>query len=215
MSTLAGLHILITGAAGALGTAVTERLRTDGAVLHLPTIEELDLRDESAVTRWFDALPALWGSIHLAGGFAMKPVVETTLADFRAMHDLNGTTCFLSCREAIRSMRRRDPATGGRIVNVAARPALTPAPGMIAYATSKAVVASLTQNLAEETRAEGILINAVVPSIIDTKANRATMPNADHTRWPKPAEIADTIAFLISPANALTTGTLVPVYGRG
>jgi NAD(P)-dependent dehydrogenase (short-subunit alcohol dehydrogenase family) len=86
---------------------------------------------------------------------------------------------------------------------------------MIAYATSKAVVASLTQNLAEETRAEGILINAVVPSIIDTKANRATMPNADHTKWPKAAEIADTIAFLVSPANALTTGTLVPVYGRG
>lgn len=211
---LAGLHILITGAAGGLGTAVTERLRTEGAVLHLPTIQELDLRNEAAVARYVDLLPPLWASIHLAGGFAMKPVLETTAEEWRNMHDLNALTCFLTCREAVRSIRRRQPQTGGRIVNVAARPAVTPAPGMLAYATSKAAVASLTMCLAEEVRAEGILVNAIVPSIIDTPANRANMPNADHSKWPKAAEIADTIAWLVSPQMALTTGTLVPVYGR-
>lgn len=211
---LAGLHVLITGAAGGLGTAVTERLRAEGAVLHLPAIEELDLRDESAVSRYFDAVPPLWASVHLAGGFAMKPIAETTADDWRKMHDLNGLTCFLSCREAIKSMRRRTPASGGRIVNVAARPAVSPVAGMLAYGTSKAVVASITASIAEEVRSEGILVNAIVPSIIDTPANRASMPNADHTKWPRAAELAETIAWLVSPSQSLTTGTLIPVYGR-
>jgi NAD(P)-dependent dehydrogenase (short-subunit alcohol dehydrogenase family) len=103
---------------------------------------------------------------------------------------------------------------GGRIVNVAARPVVQPTPGMLAYATAKAGVAAITQQLAAEVLGDGILVNAVLPSIIDTPANRKAMPNADHASWPKPAELAETIAFLASPANALTTGTLVPVFGR-
>jgi NAD(P)-dependent dehydrogenase (short-subunit alcohol dehydrogenase family) len=98
-------------------------------------------------------------------------------------------------------------------VNVAARPALQPAGGMIAYTTSKAAVASLTECLAAELAGEGILCNAIVPSIIDTPANRASMASADFTKWPKPAELAEAIAFLVSPANRLTSGALVPVYG--
>ena len=85
---------------------------------------------------------------------------------------------------------------------------------MIAYVTSKAGVASITQSLAAEVLADNILVNAVLPSTIDTPANRASMPKADHASWPKPVELAETIAFLSSPQNSLTTRTLVPVYGR-
>jgi NAD(P)-dependent dehydrogenase (short-subunit alcohol dehydrogenase family) len=154
-------------------------------------------------------VPDLWASIHLVGGFAMASVTDTTAAEFEKQWRLNTLTCFLTCREAVRSMKK-----GGRIVNVAARPAVTPTPGMIAYATAKAGVAALTQALAAEVLPQNILVNAVLPSIIDTPANRAAMPKAKFDAWPKAAQLAETIAFLASPQNALTTGTLVPVYGR-
>jgi NAD(P)-dependent dehydrogenase (short-subunit alcohol dehydrogenase family) len=108
----------------------------------------------------------------------------------------------------------RRGGAGGRIVNVAARPALTSGPGMVAYTASKAAVASITTSLAAEVVEERILVNAIVPSIIDTPANRASMPKADHGKWPKAQELAEAIAFLSSPANALTTGAMLPVYGR-
>jgi NAD(P)-dependent dehydrogenase (short-subunit alcohol dehydrogenase family) len=125
---------------------------------------------------------------------------------------MNTVTCFLACREAVRAIRKT--GGGGRIVNVAARGAVAPTGGMVAYTTAKAGVASLTQSLAHELVAESILVNAVLPSVIDSPANRASMPKADHDAWPKPAELAEAIAFLASPANTLTTGALVPVYGR-
>ena len=103
---------------------------------------------------------------------------------------------------------------GGRIINIGARPAIQPTGGMIAYTTAKAGVTSLTQSLAEEVKGENILVNAVLPSMMDTKANRSAMPDADFDKWPKVEEVAETIAFLASPANALTSGALVPVYGR-
>ena len=103
---------------------------------------------------------------------------------------------------------------GGRVVNVGARPALEPTGGMIAYATAKAAVVALTRALAVEVRDAGVLVNAVLPSVIDTPANRKAMPKADHASWPKPAEIAEAIAFLASERNTLTTGALVPVYGK-
>ena len=123
---------------------------------------------------------------------------------------MNARTCFLATREAARALRGR----GGRIVNVAARPALVPTAGLVAYAASKAAVVAITQGAAAELSAEGIFVNAIVPSIIDTPANRAAMPDADFARWPKPTELAAAIAYLASPANALTSGALVPVYGR-
>ena len=98
-------------------------------------------------------------------------------------------------------------------MNVSSRPALSPAGGLSAYTASKAAVAGLTRALAEELKEEGILVNAVVPSLIDTPANRKAMPGADHDRWPKPVEIARAILFLSSPENVLTQGALVPVYG--
>jgi NAD(P)-dependent dehydrogenase (short-subunit alcohol dehydrogenase family) len=207
-----GLHVVVTGGAGALGAAVVGLLGERGAECHVPRIEDgLDLTDEGKVVAWYGALPPIWASIHLAGGFAAGSLAETSLEAFRAQIDQNLVTCFLSCREAARSMRR---GGGGRIVNVAARPAVKPAAGMVAYATAKAGVAALTGHLAEELKGDGILVNAVLPSIMDTPANRRAMPKADHAAWPKTAEVAQAIVFLASPENALTSGALVPVYGR-
>lgn len=207
-----GKHVVVGGGKGALGRAVVELFTARGATVHLLDVPEVDAGDEAQVGAFYAALPALWASVHLVGGFAMAPVTGTTLADFEKMWHLNTVTCFLACREAVRVMKKT--RAGGRIVNVAARPVVQPAGGMISYVASKAGVAAITQSLAAELNADGILVNAVVPSIIDTPANRVSMPNADHASWPKPAQIAETIAFLASPENALTSGTLVPVYGR-
>jgi NAD(P)-dependent dehydrogenase (short-subunit alcohol dehydrogenase family) len=201
---------VVTGGTGALGAGVVQALSAAGATCHVTRREEVDLADEAAVERWYAARPAPWASIHLAGGFAMSPITETRLADLRAQLDVNLVTAFLACREAVRAMRRA--GSGGRIVNVASRPAIVPAGGMIAYSVSKAAVASLTQSLAVETKRDGILVNAVLPSTIDTPQNRAAMPKADFDAWPKPAEIAEAILWLASPRNTLVSGALVPVW---
>jgi NAD(P)-dependent dehydrogenase (short-subunit alcohol dehydrogenase family) len=207
-----GRHVVVTGGAGALGAAVVAQLAERGATCHVPSREDgIDLTREDAVVRWYAGLPPLWASIHVAGGFAAGGLADTTLETLRAQIDQNLVTCFLCCREAARAMRT---AGGGRIVNIGARPAVEPTAGMIAYATAKAAVAALTRHLAEELRADGILVNAVLPSIMDTPANRRAMPRADHAAWPKTEEVARAIVFLASPENALTSGALVPVYGR-
>jgi NAD(P)-dependent dehydrogenase (short-subunit alcohol dehydrogenase family) len=174
----------------------------------------VDVTDEQAVTRFYASIPDLWASLHLAGAFAGGPVDRTSAADVRKMFETNAMSCFLCCREAIKAVRRFNRGEGGRIVNVSSKPAVVPAGGMIAYTTSKAAVASITQCLAEEVKPEGIWVNAVVPSTMDTPANRKAMPDADHSKWPKVEEVAQAIAFLASADNALTSGALVPVYGK-
>lgn len=207
-----GRHVVVTGGKGALGGAVVAWLEARGAVVHVPDIATVDLSNEAQAAGYYAALPTLWASIQLAGGFAMASVTETSFAEFENQWKMNTVTCFLACREAVRSIRRT--GGGGRIVNVAARPVVVPTGGMTAYAASKAGVAAITQSLAAELGRDGILVNAVLPSIIDTPANRAAMPAADHAAWPKPTELARAIGFLASPENALTSGALVPVYGR-
>lgn len=205
---LAGRRVVITGAGGGLGPAVVEALRAAGAVCHAPSRKELDLSDEAAVADYYAALPSLWASIHVAGGFAMAPATETSLDLFSSQWRINTVTSFLACREAV---RRMGPDAGGRIVNVAARAAVDHPGGKIAYVTAKAALAGMTRALAAETRASGILVNAVLPDTIDTLANRAAMPAADFSGWTSPDSIARTIAWLASPQNASVSGALIPV----
>lgn len=233
MSSLNGKKVVVTGATGALGSAVVALLLERGAECHLPIREAslperlpwhkdarvvaaggLALDDEGAVTRYYAGISGLWASVHLVGGFAMNPLVDTTLAELRAQHDINAVTCFLCSREAVRAMRRGAAGEGGRIVNVTSRASVSSSAGMLSYTMAKAAVTSLTQSLAAELIGDNILVNAVSPSLIDSAANRASMPDADFAKWPKAEEIAETIAFLISPANTLTSGAIVPVHGR-
>ena len=223
-------HIVVTGGAGALGTAVVARLIEAGALCHVPCLNEAEaarfrlrdhaqvtvtvtgsLADETVIEKLYGQITTLWASIHTVGGFAAAPLRDTDLATIRQQLDINLVSCVLCCRAAVRAM-----AGGGRIVNVAARPALEwrSGAGMAAYTASKAGVAALTAALAEEVAKDGILVNAVAPSIMDTPANRQAMPKADHARWPKVEEVAATIAFLASPENHVTRGAIVPVYGK-
>jgi NAD(P)-dependent dehydrogenase (short-subunit alcohol dehydrogenase family) len=226
-------HVIVTGGTGALGTAMVGALIEAGAICHVPYIHQgeaerfrwrdhaqvkliadIELTDEAAVARFYDGVPNLWASIHLAGGFAMAPIGETTKADVIQQIGMNFLTAFLCCRAAVTAMMRI--GAGGRIVNVATRPALEwrAGAGMVAYTASKSAVAALTVALAEEVVQSDILVNAVAPSTMDTPANRRAMPKADHTAWPKVEDVAMTILFLASPENRVTRGAVVPVYGR-
>jgi len=226
-------HVVITGGAGALGTAVVAALVEAGAVCHVPCLDEAEARrfrlrehkqvalsvsgnlaDEAAITRLYEGIAALWASIHIAGGFAAAPLRETSLATLRQQIDMNLISCALCCRAAVTAMI--GAGAGGRIVNVAARAALEwrSGAGMTAYTASKAGVAALTVALAEEVAKDNILVNAVAPSIMDTPANRRAMPKADFSLWPKVEEVAATIVFLASPDNRVTRGAVVPVYGK-
>ena len=224
--------VVVTGGTGALGTAVVGALLAQGARCVVPYVHEAemarfahradkrltliavrDLADEADVgTLYAQAGSPLWASIHIAGGFAMGKVADTDKAALMAQIDQNLVSCFLCCRAALKAFG----GDGGRIVNVAARPALEwrAGAGMSAYAIAKAGVAVLTTTLAEEAAKDGVLVNAVAPSIMDTPANRAAMPKADHAAWPKVEEVAATIVFLASPGNRVTRGAVVPVYGK-
>jgi NAD(P)-dependent dehydrogenase (short-subunit alcohol dehydrogenase family) len=173
----------------------------------------IELTDETGVARLYDAVPQLWASLHVAGGFAAGPLAKADRATLAGQLDANLVSCLLCCRAAVNALARNG---GGRIVNVAARPALEwrQGAGMAAYAAAKAGVAALTVALAEEVAGQDILVNAVAPSIMDTPANRAAMPRADHGKWPKAEEVAATILFLASPENKVTRGAVVPVYGK-
>ncbi|MBO0751249.1 MAG: SDR family oxidoreductase, partial [Bradyrhizobiaceae bacterium] len=174
----------------------------------------IDLADETAVEDFYRTVPALWASIHIAGGFAPGTVQTTPKSVLTDQIEINLVTCYLCCRSAVRALTA--VPGGGRIVNVAARPALEwrSGAGMAAYTASKAAVAALTVALAEEVAKNDVLVNAVAPSILDTEANRKAMPNADHAAWPKVEDVTQTILFLASPDNKVTRGAIVPVYGH-
>jgi NAD(P)-dependent dehydrogenase (short-subunit alcohol dehydrogenase family) len=224
-------QVVVTGGAGALGAAVVAALIEAGAMCHVPCFDEAEARrfplrdhkqvaltvtgnlaDEAAIAGLYQGIAPLWASIHIAGGFAAGPLAKTEVAAIRQQIDMNLMSCMLCCRAAVTAMA----GNGGRIVNVAARAALEwrSGTGMVAYTASKTAVAALTAALAEEVAKDGILVNAVAPSIMDTPANRAAMPKADFALWPKVEEVAATIVFLASPDNRVTRGAIVPVYGK-
>jgi NAD(P)-dependent dehydrogenase (short-subunit alcohol dehydrogenase family) len=181
----------------------------------LTLLKTSDLSNEGDVAEVYAKSSApLWASIHLAGGFAAGKVAETDKQALMTQIDDNFVSCFICCRAAIQAMLAA--GQGGRIVNVAARPALEwrSGAGMAAYTAAKTGVAALTVALAEEVAKDGILVNAVAPSIMDTPANRKAMPKANFDTWPKVEEVAATIAFLASPDNRVTRGAIVPVYGK-
>lgn len=227
---MTGRNVVVTGGTGALGEVVVARLLRAGAICHVPSrrttsasarkgerlhvASGVDLTDETAVDRYYDAVPGLWASVHLAGGFAMGPVAEATRADVLRMMEANALTALLCSRAAVRAMRRT--GDGGRIVNVSARPGLDPRKGarMAAYAASKAAVAAITLALAEELKDERILVNAIAPSTLDTAANRAAMPGADASKWLAPEAAAEAVLQLVSPANREVSGAVLPLYAR-
>jgi NAD(P)-dependent dehydrogenase (short-subunit alcohol dehydrogenase family) len=221
---LAERHIVITGAAGGLGPAVVDAMLSAGAVCHLPVrddgdrlprharilaVEGVNLADEAAVTSFYARCPPLWASIHLAGGFKAALIADTSLADLRAQLDVNLATAFLCSREAVRNMRAK--GLGGRIVSVSSRAATVATGFSVAYTASKAAVSAMVRALADEVADDRILVNAVLPGTIDTLANRAAMPEVDYKRWTRPADIAAVIAWLVSPAQTVTSGALIPV----
>jgi NAD(P)-dependent dehydrogenase (short-subunit alcohol dehydrogenase family) len=229
-------HIVVTGGAGALGTAVVTALIEDGAICHVPCFNDAEatrfslrdhkqvvtsvagnLADEANITSLYNGIGQLWASIHIAGGFAAGALTETSAATIHQQIDMNLISCMLCSRAAVAKMQGGTAqGSGGRIVNVSARAGLEwrSGSGMTAYTVSKAGVAAFTAALAEEVAKDGILVNAVAPSIMDTQANRNAMPKADYALWPKVEEVAATIAFLASPDNRVTRGGIVPVYGK-
>ena len=227
-----GKQVVVTGGTGALGSTVVGALLAGGASCVVPYVHDAeaqrfphrgdpnvmlvavaDLAEEAAVAKVYEGIRP-WASIHIAGGFAPGKVADTSKAALMAQIDGNLISCFLCCRAALNAMLAA--GGGGRIVNVAARPALEwrSGAGMTAYSIAKTGVAALTVALAEEVAKDGILVNAVAPSIMDTAANRKAMPKANFDAWPKVEEVAATIAFLASPDNRVTRGAIVPVYGK-
>jgi len=226
-------HVVVTGGTGTLGTAVLAALLDAGAICHVPyrSAQALDrsplrensrvsfvavgdLADEVTVMRYYEGLPQLWASIHLAGAFTAAPIAQSDKTLLMRQLEANLFSAYLCSRAAALNLRRL--GAGGRIVNVAARQALEPrlGAGSVAYTIAKAAVAALTTALGAELAGEGILVNAIAPSILDTPDNRTAMPNANFNSWPKVEEVAATILFLASPANSVARGALVPVYGQ-
>jgi NAD(P)-dependent dehydrogenase (short-subunit alcohol dehydrogenase family) len=228
--------VLITGAAGHLGAAVTRRFAADGARLALAErklekmqtlIRELHLKDDDAlafaadltkadeVKAWAQAVQARWGRadvlVNVAGGYkAGTPVHELDEADWDFMLNLNARAAFLACRAVVPLMLAQG---GGKIINVSARAGLAGAKHSAAYAASKAAILRLTESLSAELRDQNINVNAVLPSIIDTPPNRAAMPKADPAKWVAPDDLASVIVFLASDAARAIHGALIPVYG--
>jgi len=223
-----GKVIIVTGASGALGTVVVDQALARGARVagvdhaasQIPTTASrielggVDLSDAAAAKRAIEAVVGHFGGcdalINIAGGFAYETVADGDPKTWQHMYALNVLTALNASRAA---MAHLAASRAGRIVNVGAMGALQAGSGMGAYAASKAGVHRLTEALAAEWKGK-ITVNAVLPSTIDTPANRASMPKADFGKWVRPQELADVILFLASDAASAVTGALIPVSGR-
>ena len=224
MSEFSNRVVLVTGAAGALGKAVVEKFATgDATVAQLDVVPidnahysaVCDLTDsescKEAVAAIVDSLGAIDVLANIAGGFTMGETVhEISDETWDFMFGLNAKSVINMARAVLPVML---PRQSGKIVNIGARAGLRGAPNMAAYSASKSVVMRLTESLADELKEEGINVNAILPSIIDTERNRQDMPNADFNKWVAPAAIAEVVAFLASAAADPIHGALLPVEG--
>jgi NAD(P)-dependent dehydrogenase (short-subunit alcohol dehydrogenase family) len=224
--------VLVTGGTGAVGGAVVDSLLDGGwhvvvtwlvpqereRMLERAGLElvQADLLHEETVeqvaTQAAQGPGGLHAVVNLVGGYAAgAPLHETSLDDFERLFRLNLRPTFLVTRAAVPHMLS---AGGGSVVCVSARAAVQPFAGAAGYVSSKAAVLALAQAVAADYRDQGIRCNAVLPSVVDTAANRAAQPDADHSRWVAPAEIAGVIRFLCSAESAPVSGAAIPVYGR-
>jgi NAD(P)-dependent dehydrogenase (short-subunit alcohol dehydrogenase family) len=224
---------IVTGGTGGLGSAVVRRLLDEGWRVVVPWVAErelerverrdrleliqADLFDSGAVAEVVSAGAAdtnapLKGLVNLVGGFAAGGRVhETEIEEFERQFRLNLRPTYLVTHAAVPRLLE---AGGGSIVCVGTRAALQPFKGAAGYISSKAAVIAFAQAVAVEYKDDGIRCNAILPSVIDTPANRESMPKADHERWVKPAEIAGVISHLLSEDSRPTSGAAIPVYGR-
>lgn len=219
---LNGKTVIITGANGALGQAVVGSAIEEGASViaidRLFTSERtgvhqivVDLTDANAVAAGIDPIDSVDGLFNIAGGFAMGPAVhETQASEWEAMFAMNVTTARNMCAAVVPKMLA---AKRGAIVNVGAMSAREGQGNMGAYCVAKSAVMRMTESLSKELRPHGINVNAVLPSIIDTPTNRADMPDADHSKWVDPNDLAKIICFLGSDGARAMHGALVPVVG--
>ena len=222
--------VLVAGGTGALGSAVLRELVDSGYPVTATwvvdrekerveadfgdaiTLVQADLFDPDAAAKVVNGVEDLGAVVNLVGGFFDGPKVhETDVEDFERMLRLNLRPNFLLARAAMPRLVERG---GGSFVAVSARTALRPYSTGIAYATAKAAVLAFVQGLDVEYRGEGVRSNAVLPSVIDTPANRESQPDADHSKWVAPAEIAKVVRFLVSDDSKPTSGGAIPVYGR-
>jgi NAD(P)-dependent dehydrogenase (short-subunit alcohol dehydrogenase family) len=228
---------IVTGGTGALGAAVVAVLLADGLSVAVPHMRDgeldalrerlqlasdaalsgaiVDLTDEQAVQAYYAQFAQQFGRVdvlvNIAGGFGGgEPVYKTAWDLWQQQIELNLKTTVLSCQAAIPHMLGH----GGAIVNVGTRTATQSGANLAAYAASKRAVLQLTEALAEELRDEAITVNSILPSVIDTPANRASMPKADHSRWVQPEAIARVVRFLVGPDARIISGAHIPVYGR-
>ncbi|MGH7917816.1 MAG: SDR family oxidoreductase [Candidatus Binataceae bacterium] len=239
METLKDRVAIITGGTGALGRAVADHFLTSGANVAIPYIidaevpmlnerlggrfatnrlivRKLDVGREAEVAKFVGEVASQWGRVdilvNLVGGFwGGKSIEETSLEEWQAMFDLNLKPTFICCRAVVPLMRKNKY---GRIVSVSSRTGLLGAGDFAAYAVAKGTIKTFTASLAEEVLGDNVLVNAIAPSTIDTEANRKAMPKAKHENWVKPEDIARTLAYLCSEDNRVTSGAVVPVYGR-
>jgi NAD(P)-dependent dehydrogenase (short-subunit alcohol dehydrogenase family) len=223
---LAGKACIVTGGAGALGTAVCKALSGAGAKVmaidngvlpaEQPGIGNVDLSDagkaKAAIDKAAAEMGGLYALINIAGGFRWEKIGGGKIDTWDFLYTVNVKTAVNACQAALPHLLK---AKAGRIVNIGAAAAVKPAAaGMGAYTASKAGVLKLTEALADEVKNDGVTVNAISPTTIDTAANRKDMPDADFSKWVKPEEIAALIEYLLSPAASAITGANILISGR-